>query len=78
MSKSASFSSKPEARACAVGEEAALYSSVSTSDRSIRIDLSEVLTDEYSAASSPTAQARASGFDEKLADFDTNPILTCA
>ena len=44
----------------------------------IGIYLLDALHDEYSAASSPAAQARASAFDEKLADFDTDPILTCA
>ena len=40
--------------------------------------LPDNLSDKYSATSSPTPQARTSAFDEKLADFDTDPILTCA
>ena len=45
---------------------------------SIGIFLADGLSDKYSAASSPAAQARAYAFDEKLANFDTDPTLRCA
>ena len=43
MSKSASFSSKAEARAWAAGKEAALYSSLKASGRYMPINMAEVL-----------------------------------
>ena len=49
-----------------------------TSAMFIGVYLPDALHDEYSAASSPVAQARFSTFDEKLADFGTDPTLTCA
>jgi len=55
-----------------------LLSLTTASAQSIGTYLTYALTEKYSAASSPAAQVRASVFDEKLADFDADPILTCA
>ena len=52
--------------------------STTVSAMSIGTYLPDALTDEYSAAPPPAAQARASAFDEKLAAFDKDPTLICA